>query len=181
MFASLRACAGSALLLVPVALFAAEPPKLPVAKLQVFPAKIELTGPRDQQRIGVLAEFANGAQGDCSHNAHFSSGNASIATVDEHGLVIPVSDGTTTIAVEAGGKSASISVAVKQAKAEVITSYVREVLPVLTKAGCNQGACHGSQHGRGGFKLSLFGFDPQFDHSQIVQSAKGRRVVVSDP
>src|SRR5262249_32566479 len=41
--------------------------------------------------------------------------------------------------------------------------------------------CHGAQHGRGGFKLSLLGFDPSFDHSQIVQSAEGRRVVVSDP
>src|SRR5439155_12166134 len=60
-------------------------------------------------------------------------------------------------------------------------SFVREVLPVLTKAGCNQGACHGAQHGRGGFRLSLLGFDPAFDHSQIVQSAEGRRVVVSDP
>src|SRR5204863_7263759 len=44
-----------------------------------------------------------------------------------------------------------------------------------------QGACHGAQHGRGGFKLSLLGFDPLFDHSQIVQSAEGRRVVLSDP
>ena len=65
--------------------------------------------------------------------------------------------------------------------AEVPTSFVREVMPVLTKAGCNQGACHGAQHGRGGFRLSLLGFDPAFDHSQIVQSAEGRRVVVSDP
>src|SRR5262245_20807964 len=60
-------------------------------------------------------------------------------------------------------------------------SFVREVLPVLTKAGCNQGACHGASLGRGGFRLSLLGYDPQFDYSQIVQSAEGRRVVVSDP
>jgi hypothetical protein len=52
---------------------------------------------------------------------------------------------------------------------------------VLTKAGCNQGACHGGQQGKGGFRLSLLGFDPAFDYEQIVQSAEGRRVVVSDP
>src|SRR5439155_5408296 len=52
---------------------------------------------------------------------------------------------------------------------------------ILTKAGCNQGACHGGQHGKGGFRLSLLGFDPAFDYSQIVQSAEGRRVVPSDP
>jgi hypothetical protein len=51
----------------------------------------------------------------------------------------------------------------------------------MTKAGCNQGACHGGQHGRGGFRLSLLGYDPAFDYSQIVQSAEGRRVVLSDP
>src|SRR5262249_34491304 len=56
-----------------------------------------------------------------------------------------------------------------------------DVVPILTRAGCNQGACHGAQHGRGGFKLSLRGFDPAFDHAQIVQSAEGRRVVMSDP
>ena len=61
------------------------------------------------------------------------------------------------------------------------TSFVREVLPVLTKAGCNQGACHGAQHGRGGFKQSLLGFDPVFDYAQLVQSAEGRRIVLSDP
>src|SRR5262245_3077969 len=66
-------------------------------------------------------------------------------------------------------------------KPEPRASFVREVLPVLTKAGCNQGACHGASLGRGGFRLSLFGFDPLFDYSQIVQSAEGRRVVPSDP
>src|SRR5262249_817839 len=60
-------------------------------------------------------------------------------------------------------------------------SFSREVTPVLTRAGCNQGACHGGQHGKGGFRLSLLGFDPAFDHPQIVQSAEGRRVVLSEP
>lgn len=58
--------------------------------------------------------------------------------------------------------------------------FSRDVVPLLTKAGCNQGACHGAQHGRGGFRLSLLGFDPVFDYTQIVQSAEGRRVVLSD-
>jgi hypothetical protein len=60
-------------------------------------------------------------------------------------------------------------------------SFSREVVPLLTRAGCNAGACHGAQHGRGGFRLSLFGFDPDFDRREIVQSAEGRRVVPSDP
>src|SRR5262249_45457757 len=75
----------------------------------------------------------------------------------------------------------TVPVRVQRARAEVPVGFTREVVPILTKAGCNQGACHGAQHGRGGFKLSLLGFDPAFDHAQIVQSAEGRRVVPSDP
>jgi hypothetical protein len=65
--------------------------------------------------------------------------------------------------------------------AEDPVSFTRDVVPILTKAGCNQGACHGAQHGKGGFRLSLLGFDPGFDYDQIVQSAEGRRVVLADP
>jgi len=43
---------------------------------------------------------------------------------------------------------------------------------VLTKAGCNQGACHGAQHGPRGFRLSLLGFDRRSIIRKIVQSAE---------
>lgn len=147
--------------------------------LEVYPPSMVLNGPRDQQRVGVLSAV-NGRQIDLTGKARLTSGDLRIARLDGD-TVRPVGNGTTVITIEIGGKSATIPVTVKQAAAEAPTSFVREVAPVLTKAGCNQGACHGAQHGRGGFRLSLFGFDPAFDHSQIVQSAEGRRVVVSDP
>ncbi len=56
-----------------------------------------------------------------------------------------------------------------------------DVLPVLTKAGCNAAACHGAAAGRGGFKLSLFGGDPESDFHSIVHELEGRRVNVADP
>jgi hypothetical protein len=55
-------------------------------------------------------------------------------------------------------------------------SFRNAVVPLLTKLGCNQGACHGSQHGKGGFKLSLLGFEPEADFTEIVKSAGQRRV-----
>jgi hypothetical protein len=55
------------------------------------------------------------------------------------------------------------------------------VIPVLTKAGCNTGACHGAAAGRGGFRLSLYGGDPEFDHRSIVHELEGRRVNLSKP
>ncbi len=51
-----------------------------------------------------------------------------------------------------------------------------EIVPVLTKAGCNAGACHGAAAGRGGFHLSLFGGDPTGDYDAIVHALEGRRV-----
>jgi hypothetical protein len=161
-------------LAAPVLIFAAEP-----KGLEVFPPKIELVGRNDQQRIGVLGDF-EGHRRDLSRDAKYSSSDAKIVWVD-NGMVRPVGDGNATIAIQAGGLSVTVPVSVKGTQIETPTSFAREVVPVLTKAGCNAGACHGSQHGRGGFKLSLFGFDPAFDHSQIVQSAEGRRVVVSEP
>src|SRR6266542_7052194 len=60
-------------------------------------------------------------------------------------------------------------------------SFINDVVPVLTKAGCNAGACHGSQYGKGGFKLSLLGYDPEFDYKSIVKQARGRRLCRPEP
>src|SRR5262249_53330285 len=56
-----------------------------------------------------------------------------------------------------------------------------DVLPVLTKAGCNAGACRGAAAGRGGFKLSLFGGDPTADHRAIARELEGRRINLAHP
>src|SRR5262245_33603966 len=56
-----------------------------------------------------------------------------------------------------------------------------EVVPVLTRAGCNAGACHGAAAGRGGFKLSLLGGDPAADHDAIVHELEGRRINLARP
>jgi hypothetical protein len=159
---------------------AAEAPKAALKALSVYPAQITLDGPRDEHRIGVLGEYADGRKWDLCRDATFASSDPKVAVV-AGGIVRPVGDGQATITVQAGGKSATVAVTVKGAAAEVPVSFAREIVPVFTKAGCNQGACHGAQHGRGGFKLSLLGFDPEFDFPQIVQSAEGRRIVVSDP
>jgi hypothetical protein len=60
-------------------------------------------------------------------------------------------------------------------------SFELDVLPVLTKAGCNAGACHGKARGQNGFQLSLLGFDRDYDYAAIVQEARGRRVFPADP
>ena len=58
-------------------------------------------------------------------------------------------------------------------------SFTRDVMPVLSKAGCNGGGCHGNQNGKGGFKLSLWGENPTLDHKNILSSEK--RANLSNP
>ncbi|MFM8273278.1 MAG: DUF1549 domain-containing protein [Gemmata sp.] len=159
---------------------AAEPPSGAPKELVVYPKEVTLTGPRAVQRVIVLGVWADGRQWDLTRDARVSVGNARTATA-EGGVVRPVSDGRTVLHVEASGARATVPVVVVGSAADEPVSFAREVEPVLTKAGCNGGGCHGAQHGRGGFKLSLFGFDPAFDHLQIVQSNEGRRVVPSNP
>ncbi|MBI5761301.1 MAG: DUF1549 domain-containing protein [Planctomycetales bacterium] len=59
--------------------------------------------------------------------------------------------------------------------------FARDLIPALTKAGCNAGACHGAFQGRGGFQLSLLGFDPAADRDTLIKASRGRRVSPSVP
>jgi hypothetical protein len=73
------------------------------------------------------------------------------------------------------------TVAIKSARAAAPVSFTNDVEPILTRLGCNQGACHGAQYGKGGFKLSLAAFDPDLDYINIVKQGRGRRISQVDP
>ncbi len=60
-------------------------------------------------------------------------------------------------------------------------SFVNDVVPILTKSGCNGGACHGKSTGQNGFKLSLFGFEPAEDYEHLIVEGRGRRIMPSAP
>lgn len=59
--------------------------------------------------------------------------------------------------------------------------FTTQIVPILTKAGCNSGACHGAAAGRGGFHLSLLGSDPAADFEAIVHQFEGRRINLTKP
>jgi hypothetical protein len=61
-------------------------------------------------------------------------------------------------------------------------SFVRDIQPILTKTGCNAGACHAKAiTGQRGFRLSVLGFEPEEDYEAIVKQGKGRRVFPPAP
>src|SRR5262249_37252910 len=149
--------------LIAAALLGAAPAATPSKPtgLTVFPAAIDLDGPRAEQTVGVLATLPDGKQSDVAREATITVASSKVAVV-EKGVVRPVGDGWTRLTVEAGGKSVTVPVKVKGVSADAAVNFSREVTAVLTRSGCNAGGCHGAQHGKGGFRLSLFGFDPEF-------------------
>ncbi len=66
-------------------------------------------------------------------------------------------------------------------RAESVPSFRNDVLPILSKAGCNSGGCHGALAGKGGFRLSLFGYNPEADWQTITQESRGRRIDFAEP
>ena len=104
-----------------------------------------------------------------------------MATVDQTGLVTPVSDGAVTITAKANGQSATAALRVKAAQAPFTWSFRNHVIPVMTKMGCNSGACHGALAGKNGFKLTLRGYDPDVDYDTLTRQSDGRRVSLSSP
>ena len=143
--------------------------------LAIFPDTVTLLGPQASQQLVVQATLASGYENDVTSQATITAANPSVVKVD-NGVLRPLSDGSTKVQAELSGVKTAITVEVRDFLKPFVPSFLNDVQPVLTKAGCNSGACHGSEAGKNGFKLSLRGYDPEFDHAMLTRQANGRRV-----
>jgi hypothetical protein len=149
--------------------------------LRLLPSEIQLTGPESRHRILVEQFEGSEAKGVVAEYPPLVSEDPSVARI-ENDLVIPVGDGTTIIRLESGDTSnASVRVTVSGFKSPHQWSFRNHVLPVLARQGCNSGACHGALAGKGGFRLSLRGYDPDRDYFNIVHQQQGRRAEPAEP
>src|SRR5262245_33435120 len=154
---------------------------VPAGPITIHPAAVELRHPRQPQSLQVLGMSADGFSLDLSSAAKFTSADPSIAAVDEQGCVRPVASGQTQVTVIAAGQTVAVPVKVQLPAAEPPYSFRHEVMAVLSKAGCNIGACHGYSLGKNGFKLSLRGSDPELDFTAITKEQFGRRLNLQTP
>lgn len=151
------------------------------ASYALIPAATQLTGPHASQQL-LVERVENGRfTGDRTSAAKFTSSDSLVATVDEQGKVHPVGDGKATITATIAGGSATAQVSVAGTKRDLPRSFRNEVQPVFAKMGCSMGACHGALAGKGGFKLSLRGYDADADYDTITRGARGRRIEPTDP
>jgi len=156
----------------------AAPPPSPVS-LAVTPAAVRLDGRRDARQLLVTAAFPDGGR-DVTRSAAYTVADPRVARVSS-GRVQAVGDGSTVVAVRLGGREARVPVSVRNHGRPDPVRFKFETLAVLTKHGCASGSCHGSPHGKGGFSLSLFGYDPQVDRISLTRDGFNRRVNVLEP
>lgn len=153
----------------------------PIQALTSVPDKINLQGRYTEARVLFDGPAADGTTRDVTPEVSLSVNDTRVATVDENGTVRPRSDGSTVLIARLQGREARVPIQVQGVTNAKPPRFLTEVLPVLTKAGCNQGACHGAAAGKGGFKLSLLGYDPDFDYESITRLGGARRLTRSQP
>lgn len=150
------------------------------AGLSLLPAKVKLTGAKAQQQL-LAVDLRDGASAGSIGGIVYTSSNPKVAAVDKTGRVTPKSNGSATILAKKGKQTAKAIVAVSGLGKNWNWSFRNHVLPILSKQGCNSGGCHGALAGKGGFRLSLNGYDPDSDHYHITRNARGRRIELADP
>lgn len=146
----------------------------------IAPTEFVLNGPRAQVQLLVTTKSA-AASTDATRTARYQSSDPKIAEVSATGIVIAKGDGTATITATTPAGSATTTITVTNFAAPISVDYRTDVIAALSRAGCSQGACHGSPQGKGGFRLSLRGFDPASDLQTLVREGSSRRTNPFEP
>lgn len=144
------------------------------AQLKVIPDVVELNGADSRWQLLVSHDDA-GLSLDLTRRAEYQSADSEVASVSPDGVVRGISDGDTVIKIAADGEKYSVPVRVRGAASRRRVHFENDILPVLSRFGCNTSGCHGKAEGQNGFKLSIFGFDPDADLAALTQEGRGRR------
>lgn len=156
-------------------------PGLTVASIEVQPTTISLSKPMEYAQLLVTATLSNGTKADVTRMAKLTFQGGEAASINERGLLRPGSDGKGEVKIAFMGKSATVPVTVTGMNLALKPDYVRDVMPITSKLGCNMGTCHGAKDGKAGFKLSLRGYDPIYDVLAFTDELASRRANVASP
>lgn len=150
--------------------------------LDVAPASAALDGPGAHQRLLVTATMADGSGYDVTDRVTFVTSQPKIVKIAS-GVVTGLGDGTVRIRAKLGKLQSDLSdFTITNSQAPKSIQFVNDIMPIFSKSGCNSTACHGSPVGKGGFKLSLFGYEPELDFSAMTKEVEGKsRINAKDP
>src|SRR5205807_2579530 len=121
-------------------------PAASLVSLTVDPASLQLSGPEARRQLLVTGRFSDGSEQDLTRSVRYFAASP-VCAVSPDGVVTPKADGTGMVALRSGTRTAKVPVTVISAREYPPARLVADVVPVLTKLGCNQGACHGAAAG----------------------------------
>ena len=150
--------------------------QLAFAEWHAGPSQIELPHPESSQQVLVGTQLSDERSLDLTRRVEFSFTEPGVASIDDRGLIKPLADGNTELRIRYEGQEKTLPIRVTAWQETDSLSFYHDIIPVLSKAGCNSGRCHGKAEGQKGFKLSIFGSDPKADYEAIAREAVGRRV-----
>ncbi len=145
-----------------------------VTAIEVFPSAVEIADRYRYRQILVTGVLDSGERVDLTRLAELTDANG-LVSVSAQGIVRPRKGGEGAIAISFGDHRASVPVKVGAIDRPSEVNYIQDVAPTMSRIGCNQGTCHGAAKGKNGFKLSLRGYDPVFDHRALTDDLQGRR------
>jgi hypothetical protein len=151
-----------------------------VKELRVFPPQVTLLTAKDRQLLVVQAEYVDGITRDVTSRAQWTFTNPALVRRDGNTLWA-AANGETELKVEFGGQALTVPVKVEKATEPRPISFKLDVMPIFMKSGCNSGSCHGAARGKDGFRLSLFGYDPDGDLFRLTREVSGRRLDLAVP
>ena len=151
-------------------------------EIDVQPVAIELVEARASQQLLVTGHYNDGSKRDLTRVARIELQDPGMASVSEYGAVSTgKADGETELTVRVGGLTARVPVIVRNATQHRPVSFRRELVPVLSAAGCADIRCHGAPSGKDGFRLSLWGHNPDLDFEQLTRNVSARRTNLLQP
>jgi WD40 repeat protein/mono/diheme cytochrome c family protein len=156
-----------------------------LTQIRVSPDAVSIASPYEYAQLVVTGTGPSGETIDVTRACRFETPEFIHAT--DSGLLWPIGDGEGSVTVKLGEHQASVSLTVSgvdsgdQGQPSGDVDYIRDVTPVLSRLGCNQGTCHGAQKGKNGFRLSLRGYDPIFDIRALTDDLAARRINPAAP
>jgi len=151
------------------------------AGIVVNPPVVELGSPEVTYQVLVTEQPSTGGQLDRTRSARYEVVDTNIAIVNPDGLIRPRHDGKTELIVRYVDDTVRVPITVRGVDHPQPVSFRHEIMPILTKSGCNSGGCHGKADGQNGFKLSVFGYDADIDYDSLTKGGRGRRVFSASP
>lgn len=151
-----------------------------IVGLSISPESAKLEGAFAYNQILVTGWTAEGQPLDLTRKVTKSL-DKGVATINDHGMLLPVADGNTELVVAWEGHQAKLPVTITGQNKPFVPDYIRDVMPVISRMTCNAGTCHGAKDGKNGFKLSLRGYDPIYDVRAFADDLSGRRINFANP